>query len=258
MSSIAPPSHTRRQGVTTDSWITPQWLLSRLGEFDLDPCACDPQPWATANRMLTEKDDGLLHAWHGFIWCNPPYGNALTTWLNRMALHDNGIALVFARTETKAFHSNVWPFASSILFLRGRLTFCKPTGELAPQGHNSGGPSVLIGYGPTASKRLKACSDLGALVILKGAKSKPRHQGNDCLLCGRPFTETEPRPTCHICGKPFTRQTPWRLLRGKRVHNACVPKSLSGDSTSVEPVEPSTRDEITSRKGDRRSMGGKI
>jgi hypothetical protein len=116
--------------------------------------------------MFTEADDGLLQRWQGLVWCNPPYGAALGTWLNRMALHNNGIALVFARTETRAFHSNVWPFASSILFLKGRLTFCRPNGEPAPQGHNSGGPSVLIGYGQEASRRLHSCEDIGAIISL--------------------------------------------------------------------------------------------
>jgi hypothetical protein len=166
MSSIAPPAHTRREGATTDSWITPKPLLDRLGPFDLDPCACIPQPWPTATVMLTERENGLLAPWHGFVWMNPPYGKALGAWLNRLALHRNGIALVFARTETRAFFENVWPFADALVFLRGRLTFCTPAGELAPEGHNSGGPSVLIGYGSKAVARLQACRDLGAYVEL--------------------------------------------------------------------------------------------
>lgn len=114
--------------------------------------------------MITEKENGLLSLWSGFVWMNPPYGSALVTWLNRLALHGNGIALVFARTETRAFHSNVWPFASAILFLKGRLTFHQPSGESAPLGHNSGGPSVLIAYGPTARERLAHGSSLGAFL----------------------------------------------------------------------------------------------
>lgn len=166
MSSIAPPSHTRRKGATTDSWITPRWLIKRIGPFDLDPCACDPQPWPTAALMLTERENGLLAPWAGHVYCNPPYGKQLGAWLNRMALHNDGLALVFARTDTKAFHRNVWPFAQSILFIEGRLTFCTPAGELAPMGHNSGGPSVLIACGKRASDRLEGCRDMGAFIRL--------------------------------------------------------------------------------------------
>lgn len=164
MSSIAPPSHTRRPS-TSDCWITPKWLLDRLGPFDLDPCASDPQPWPTATRMLTRRDDGLLSPWDGFVWLNPPYGRQLGKWLGRLAQHPGGgIALVFARTETAAFRDHVWPAATSLLFLCGRLTFFLPNGETSKAGHNSGGPSVLIAYGTEADARLSRICDLGALV----------------------------------------------------------------------------------------------
>jgi hypothetical protein len=82
-----------------------------------------------------------------------------------MALHNNGIALVFARTETRAFFHHVWPFAGALLFLRGRLTFYTPQGFSAPMGHNSGGPSVLIAYGVPAYKKFLMAHDLGAVVF---------------------------------------------------------------------------------------------
>lgn len=159
---IAPPCHTRDEG-TTDDWITPKWLVDRLGPFDLDPCACDPQPWPCAAESWTAKDNGLLREWKGFVWCNPPYGKAMDLWLNRMALHGNGISLVFARTETKAFFRNVWPVATAVLFIRGRLTFHYPDGSAPRNGANSGGPSVLIAYGPLAFNRLHANADIGAV-----------------------------------------------------------------------------------------------
>lgn len=159
-SGIAPPSNTRSAN-TTDSWITPKWLIDRLGPFDLDPCECDPQPWPCA--ALGYQENGLLLPWEGFVWCNPPYGAAMKAWLNRLALHGNGIALVFARTETKAFFSHAWPYASAMLFLRGRLTFHYPDGRAPRNGANSGGPSVLIGYGDEAERRLMMCQDLGAV-----------------------------------------------------------------------------------------------
>jgi hypothetical protein len=114
--------------------------------------------------MIAERENGLLKLWNGFVWCNPPYGRSLGVWLDRMALHNNGIALVFARTDTQAFHRHVWPFASLVLFLEGRLTFHRPSGEPAPEGHNSGGPSCLIAYGSAAATRLQQCHDLGAIV----------------------------------------------------------------------------------------------
>jgi len=166
MSSIAPTQHTRRKGQTTDDWITPKWLIDRLGLFDLDPCACKPQPWPCAKEQMT--DNGLISPWNGMVYVNPPYGLATAHWLERLAHHGNGMALVFARTETNMFFYYVWPMATALLFIRGRLTFCKPSGE--PAEHNSGGPSVLIAYGDEAAARFLPCEDLGKIVLLKGLK----------------------------------------------------------------------------------------
>ena len=167
MPSIAPPAHTRSE-TTTDSWITPRFLIDRLGPFDLDPCASIPQPWPCAERQFTIDDHGLLQPWDGFVWMNPPYGKALGSWLNRLAMHNHGIAFVFARTDTRAFFEYVFGRASLLLFVRGRITFARPDGSLPKLGHNSGGPSVLIGYGSEAVRRLKANADLGACVTSCG------------------------------------------------------------------------------------------
>ena len=165
MPSIAPPAHTRGSH-TTDDWITPRWLIERLGPFDLDPCASVNQPWPCADDSFVRH--GLDLSWgRWFVWMNPPYKRpAIEKFLEKMAAHDHGIALIFARTETKMFFDHVWPKASALLFLRGRLTFCYPDGTGSKAGHNSGGPSVLIGYGALAVKRLQAAQDLGKLVLL--------------------------------------------------------------------------------------------
>lgn len=162
MASISPPCHTRTTK-STDDWITPRTLIERIGPFDLDPCSSLTQPWPCAAKAFTIEDDGLMLPWEGLVWCNPPYGARTGAWLNRLAMHGNGIALVFARTETRAFFRYVWPYASALLFLRGRLTFNRPDGSSPKMGHNSGGPSVLIGYGAAAKARLFKVADLGAL-----------------------------------------------------------------------------------------------
>jgi hypothetical protein len=163
MASIAPPAHTRGDH-TSDDWITPLWLIKRLGPFDLDPCASKKQPWPCAADEYRWPTNGLTLPWHGLVWLNPPYGMATRAWLERLAAHGSGIALVFARTETRMFFEHVWPKANAMLFLRGRLTFHYPGGQASKAGHNSGGPSVAIAYGSVAVDRLRAASDLGAFV----------------------------------------------------------------------------------------------
>lgn len=166
---ISPPSgkpayagHHSRRPKASDTWLTPLWLMDRLGRFDLDPCAHDQQPQPTAKVMVTASEDGLRVPWGSqFVWCNPPYGSQAEVWVRRMAAHNNGIALLFARTDTRMFQDHVWPRASALLFLRGRLRFLTPSGDELDR---APAPSVLVGYGSKAAERLSGCSDLGALV----------------------------------------------------------------------------------------------
>lgn len=145
-----------------DEWLTPPSFLAKLGRFDLDPCAPKERPWPTADAHFTLDDDGLVKPWFGFVWLNPPYGSKTGTWLNRLAAHGNGLALIFARTETEDFVKQVWSKADAILFVHGRLYFHHVTGERARA--NSGAPSCLIAYGTEAVERLKHCGIAGTLV----------------------------------------------------------------------------------------------
>ena len=133
------------QGFNNETWLTPPAILAALGPFDLDPCAApSPRPWPTAARHIELPENGLTAEWAGRVWCNPPYGAEAARWLDKLATHGNGIALVFARTETKMFHEHVWPRADAVLFLRGRIAFCDRTGKPA---NSAGAPSCLIAYG---------------------------------------------------------------------------------------------------------------
>ena len=129
----------------TDEWLTPPHILAVLGQFDLDPCAAVNQSWPTARRQYTIEDDGLSQPWSGRVWCNPPYGAKAGAWLKRLGEHGNGVALIFARTETDMFFRYVWDKADALFFLRGRVRFCKPDGR--PALNSAGAPSVLVAYG---------------------------------------------------------------------------------------------------------------
>lgn len=147
-----------------DEWLTPQWVTDTLGPFDLDPCApCDP-PWQTAEKKLCICDDGLVTPWAktDFIWCNPPYGKQTFIWLDKLASHPaGGIALVFARTDTKGFHRSVFQKATCILFLQGRIKFHHVDGS---SGQTATAPSCLIAYGKEASARLLRIQEMGCVL----------------------------------------------------------------------------------------------
>ncbi len=155
----------------TDSWITPEFIIDALGPFDLDPCAAPNQPWPCAANSYSEYASGLEHSWgpENFwrIYCNPPYGPKTAKWLERCAAHGNAIALVFARTETSWFFSEIWNKADALLFLEGRLTFYHEDGKKAKA--NSGGPSVLVAYGKQNAQRLMTTNLRGKFVPLDNA-----------------------------------------------------------------------------------------
>lgn len=147
-----------------DEWLTPPYILKALGAFDLDPCAPVNRPWEMAKTHYTAMDNGLTKPWHGRVWCNPPYGAEAARWMERLADHGDGIALIFARTETAAWVEHVWAKATAVLFIAGRLHFHHVDGTRAPA--NGGAPSALIAYGDSNAECLRTCSIGGAFVRL--------------------------------------------------------------------------------------------
>lgn len=174
--------HSHKAG--TVEWLTPPSIIAAVGPFDLDPCAPDVQPYPTAAETYTRRSNGLIQNWgRKRIWMNPPYQNGqIEKWLARMAEHDRGTALIFARTETDAFFRYVWEGATALLFIRGRINFHvgEPytdartgrryeLGERAP-GH-SGAPTVLCAYGVEDADVLAACKIEGRFVPLRIPRS---------------------------------------------------------------------------------------
>lgn len=176
--------HQSAAAATVD-WLTPPWLLEALGgpaAFNLDPCAPLERPWDMAQAHYTVEDDGLAHPWSGRVWLNPPYSTGIIgRFMQRMVQHGTGTALIFARTETAAFHETVWRAADAVLFLEGRLHFHvavdtwfeqkgKPPfmvkrGEATPT--NAGAPSVLCAYGELDTDMLAESGIPGQFVPLK-------------------------------------------------------------------------------------------
>lgn len=150
---------------SSDIWLTPPAIVQALGRFDLDPCAApSPRPWDTAIRHIELPDDGLDCEWCGRVWMNPPYGRDMAPWLEKLANRGDGIALVFARTETDDWHTHIWPRADAILFLRGRINFYYPDGSRSKK--NAGAPSALVAYGLTNVEALRNAGISGRLVVL--------------------------------------------------------------------------------------------
>lgn len=155
-----------------DEWLTPPSIIHSLGSFDLDPCSPTPdtRPWETAKNHYCIDDDGLNREWVGRVWCNPPYGRETFAWLKRLAKHGNGVALIFARTETRGFHSEIWDKADAIFFFKGRLKFHYIDGSAAADSANA--PSCLVAYGGSNVEALANCGLKGVMVDLRGSSQK--------------------------------------------------------------------------------------
>lgn len=127
----------------SDEWYTPPEIIHALGEFDLDPCAA--HGWPTAKRHIYREDDGLAQAWSGRVWLNPPYTRKLLVpFIRRLAEHGNGIALIFNRMDIALWHDEIFPTATAMLIMRGRLRFYRPDGT---RGDAAGCGSVLVAWG---------------------------------------------------------------------------------------------------------------
>lgn len=134
-SSLDPSGHEGK----TNTWLTPLWIIEALGSFDMDPCAFPGH--ATAAELISLPIDGLKVTWDGRVWLNPPYGRLINRWLRKLESHGDGIALVFARTDTNWFHE-LKPDA--FFFMHGRVKFLKAD---FTESTNAGHGSMLLVYG---------------------------------------------------------------------------------------------------------------
>ena len=92
---------------------------------------------------------------------NPPYGRHQIKWIEKASMEaDKGatvVCLIPARPDTKVWHNVIFPKASCILFIKGRLKF-GGSKESAPF------PSALIVFGNITKEQEEALKEFGAVV----------------------------------------------------------------------------------------------
>lgn len=133
-----------------EDWATPPSLVAELecdfGPFELDPCATAMS--SKAPRYFTLEDDGLSRRWApARVFMNPPYGRGIGKWIHKARIEgERGalvVALVHARTDTAWWHDEVEQRASCIRFLRRRVRFIGPNGDVGVAPF----PSVVVVWG---------------------------------------------------------------------------------------------------------------
>lgn len=102
----------------SEEWSTPFDVYDALDaefRFDFDPCPLGGTIDGTAP---------LFVSWRGKrVFCNPPYGPSLRSFLERAHEAEIAVFLIPARTDTRWFHEIVLPHAKEIRFIKGRLKF---------------------------------------------------------------------------------------------------------------------------------------
>lgn len=148
---------------TSVEWLTPPDLVEKLGEFDLDPCTPLNPPFVHAKHNYNISHNGLSKEWFGRVYMNPPYGRGMEKWIEKLKNHGNGIALIFARTETKLFFNFIWDDADAVLFVKGRIKFYNIEGK---QMGTPGAPSVFVAYGENNAEALENSGIAGKFIRL--------------------------------------------------------------------------------------------
>ncbi len=114
-----------------DNYGTPPSLYARACmKYDIYPSldVCATQENAKCKKFFTEKQDSLMYDWKETFFMNPPYSKVdkfmKKAYYQHLKHGIDGLILVFAKTDTKWWHSFVEDKAE-IHFIKGRIKFFK-------------------------------------------------------------------------------------------------------------------------------------
>jgi hypothetical protein len=148
----------------SDEWYTPKYIFDAMDvRFDMDVAAPEDRTHCCvpADTFITSFED---LEWHGFVWCNPPFGgrNAIQKWIDRMVEHGNGIILTPDRTSTEWWHYAAIK-CHGMLFIKGKIKFIKPDGSL---GLSPSTGTTLFAFGWQSLEALRR-AEINKLGILR-------------------------------------------------------------------------------------------
>ena len=124
---------------STTVWITPdyivKWVEKEFGPIGLD-AATDVNN-AVVRHFIDEKMDALVTPWKSseIVWCNPPYGKEAKKFVERAIDQvakkncPKVVMLLPVRTDTTMFQDLIFPKASRIHFIKGRIKFQRGVGK---------------------------------------------------------------------------------------------------------------------------------
>lgn len=156
-------AHWEKPEGATDEWYTPKYIFDALQcEFHLDVASPRQKTHVPADNFIYE--DSLEKEWNGFIWMNPPFGgrNGLIPWLDKIALHGDGIALTPDRTSAPWWQKACLQ-SDAHLQIAGKVKFINGGGYIGTKPSNG---TTLFAYGDKALQALKNAqlNNLGILL----------------------------------------------------------------------------------------------
>jgi ParB family chromosome partitioning protein len=179
-SSTMPDERTRLAHVAhatgENEWFTPPEYIKAaatvMGGIDLDPASCEAaNRTVQADRFYTKEDDGLIQAWAGRVWMNPPYSQPLIGKFTDKLVEnveagnvEQACVLVNNATETGWFQPML-EACSAICLMRGRVKF------LDAEGQDTGAPlqgQAVLYFGNNVPRFREVFSEFG--VILRRAE----------------------------------------------------------------------------------------
>ncbi len=125
------------QNTGENEWYTPPDYLEAarvvMGSIDVDPASArKANERVGATVFYDAGQNGLLQAWHGNVWMNPPYAQPLISQFASALVEkfsagevDQACVLVNNATET-AWCQRLLAAASALCFVRGRVRFLTP------------------------------------------------------------------------------------------------------------------------------------
>jgi hypothetical protein len=152
------PEHHARQAMLTPPYVL-EPVRKLLGGIALDPCT-EPDNPTRAAHFYALPTDGCRETWDfPTVFCNPPYGEARSRWVDRCIAEGwrrKVVLLIPAHTETRTFQEAL-AHCTSVLFVRARLRFGVLRENRRQEAASHG--SALFGFGVDLSplQGLGAC-----------------------------------------------------------------------------------------------------
>jgi len=146
---------------------TPRYIWERavrtMGAIDVDPAA-DPGHQIPASTHYTKAENGLKHEWKGRVWLNPPFGQDVIIWFEKLEIEyssgnvTEAVVLWKAAVETEAFRT-LAGITSLVAYPHARINFIPGSGG-QHGGKGSNFSPTLFYIGKNCDRFIEAYSDI--------------------------------------------------------------------------------------------------